>query len=79
MLQRRKACTNWAESYFSRIRRAEIGIHHKIAGPYADEMAWRKDTRGTALSVSLTGECRRALPGYPPAERVVATAEIHIG
>ena len=26
-----EACTNWAESYFSRIRRAEIGIHHHIA------------------------------------------------
>jgi transposase-like protein len=44
-----EACTNWAESYFSRIRRSEIGIHHKIAGPYlssyADEMAWREDHR----------------------------------
>jgi hypothetical protein len=27
------ACTNWAEEFFSRIRRAEIG-HHHIAGPY---------------------------------------------
>jgi transposase-like protein len=44
-----EACTNQAESYFSRIRRAEIGIHHKIAGPYlnsyANEMAWREDNR----------------------------------
>jgi len=43
------ACTNQAESFFSRIRRAEIGIHHKIAGPYlhayANEMAWREDNR----------------------------------
>ena len=43
------ACTNWAESYFSRLRRAEIGTHHHIAGPYlasyADEMAWREDNR----------------------------------
>lgn len=43
------ACTNWAESFFSRMRRAEIGIHHKIAGPYlaayASEMAWREDHR----------------------------------
>jgi transposase-like protein len=41
--------TNWAESYFSRLRRAEIGIHHHVAGPYlgqyADEMAWREDHR----------------------------------
>jgi len=44
-----EACTNHAESFFSRIRRAEIGVHHKIAGPYlgsyASEMAWREDNR----------------------------------
>jgi hypothetical protein len=28
------ACTNYAEEYFSRLRRAEIGIHHHIAGAY---------------------------------------------
>lgn len=43
------ACTNWAESYFSRLRRAEIGVHHHIAGPYlglyASEMGWREDNR----------------------------------
>lgn len=46
------ACTNQAESFFSRIRRAEIGQHHHIAGPYLDgyakEMAWREDTRRMA-------------------------------
>jgi hypothetical protein len=26
------ACTNWAEEYFSRLRSAEVGIHHHIAG-----------------------------------------------
>ncbi len=44
-----EACTNAAESFFSRLRRAEIGIHHSIAGPYlaayATEMAWREDNR----------------------------------
>ncbi|WP_413990634.1 IS1595 family transposase [Labrys okinawensis] len=44
-----EACTNMAESYFSRLRRAEIGMHHHIAGPYlsayAREMAWREDNR----------------------------------
>ncbi len=44
-----EACTNGAESFFSRIRRAEIGIHHHIAGPYlqaySQEMAWREDHR----------------------------------
>ena len=43
------ACTNQAESFFSRLRRAEIGIHHHVAGPYlnayANEMAWREDNR----------------------------------
>ena len=43
------ACTNAAESFFSRMRRAEIGIHHHIAGDYLDayaaEMAWREDCR----------------------------------
>jgi transposase-like protein len=43
------ACTNQAESFFSRLRRAEIGTHHKIAGPYlaaySNEMAWREDNR----------------------------------
>lgn len=43
------ACTNMAESFFSRMRRAEIGHHHHIAGPYliryAQEAAWREDAR----------------------------------
>lgn len=38
-----------AESFFSRLRRAEIGTHHRIAGDYlhayAAEMAWREDNR----------------------------------
>jgi len=43
------ANTNQAESFFSRLRRAEIGTHHHIAGDYLDayatEMAWREDNR----------------------------------
>lgn len=43
------ACTNQAESYFSRLRRMETGTHHHIAGPYlyayAGEAAWREDNR----------------------------------
>jgi transposase-like protein len=42
-------CTNQAESYFSRLRRAEFGVHHRISGhrlqAYADEMAWRENHR----------------------------------
>ena len=41
--------TNGAEEFFSRMRRAEIGHHHHIAGPYlvryAQEAAWREDHR----------------------------------
>ena len=43
------ACTNWAEEFFSRMRRAEIGHHHHIAGNYllryAQEASWREDNR----------------------------------
>lgn len=43
------ACTNWAEEFFSRMRRAEIGHHHHIAGQYllryAQEASWREDYR----------------------------------
>lgn len=43
------ACTNQAESFFSRLRRAEFGIHHKVSGrylaSYSSEMAWREDRR----------------------------------
>jgi transposase-like protein len=41
--------SNGAESFFSRLRRAEIGHHHHVAGAYlvryAQEMAWREDHR----------------------------------
>jgi transposase-like protein len=43
------ACTNWAEEFFSRMRRGEIGHHHHIAGAYllryAQEASWREDNR----------------------------------
>ncbi len=43
------ACTNGVESFFSRIKRAENGHHHHIAGAYlvrfAQEAAWREDYR----------------------------------
>lgn len=44
-----KVYTNGAESFFSRLRRAEAGIHHHIAGDYliryAQEASWREDNR----------------------------------
>lgn len=52
------ACTNMAESFFSRMRRSEIGIHHKIAGPYlaayATELAWREDARRVSNGCQFT-------------------------
>ena len=41
--------SNGAESFFSRLRRGEIGHHHHVAGAYlvryAQESAWREDHR----------------------------------
>ncbi|QQP88695.1 IS1595 family transposase [Skermanella sp. TT6] len=46
------ACTNQAESYFARLRRAQWGQYHRIGGKYltryAAEMAWREDQRRTS-------------------------------
>ena len=43
------ACTNWAEEYFSRLRRAEAGHYHHVAGNYllryAQESSCREDHR----------------------------------
>ncbi len=48
------ASTNQAESYFSRLRRAEDGIHHRMSGTYLDwyvaDLAWREDMRRTKMS-----------------------------
>lgn len=60
--------TNWAESYFSRLRRAEIGTHHHIAGPYFDayagEMSWREDRRkiSNGDQVKAVGSAAMASP-----------------
>lgn len=70
------ACTNQAESYFSRLRRAEIGVHHHISGrylqAYAREMAWREDHRRVGngeqflavTSAALTHPVSREWKGY---------------
>lgn len=59
------ACTNMAESFFSRLRRAEIGTHHHIAGPYlaayAQEMAWREDNRRISNGEQFLGVGRATL------------------
>jgi transposase-like protein len=62
------ACTNMAESFFSRLRRAETGIHHHIAGrylaSYAGEMAWREDNRRISNGEQFLAATGAAL-GHP--------------
>jgi transposase-like protein len=63
-----ESCTNMAESFFSRLRRAEIGTHHHIAGPYlnayAMEMAWREDNRRISNGEQFLAATGAAL-GHP--------------
>lgn len=58
-----------AESYFSRIRRAEIGHHHHIAGPYllryAQEHAWREDARRVDNRAQVRRVTQLALTSKP--------------
>lgn len=60
-----EACTNQAESFFSRLRRAEIGMHHHIAGSYlnayASEMAWREDNRRVSNGLLYVAMANAAL------------------
>jgi transposase-like protein len=70
------ACTNQAESFFSRLRRAEWGQHHHISGKYlasyAGEMAWREDNRRAtngglheaATAAALAHPVSRTWAGY---------------
>jgi transposase-like protein len=70
------ACTNQAESFFSRLRRAEIGQHHHISGAYlaayAGEMAWREDNRrvhtggqfAKVVAAAMTHPISRVWKGY---------------
>lgn len=59
------ACTNQAESFFSRLRRAEQGHHHWISGPYllrfAQEAAWREDHCKRANGWQVNRVARNAL------------------
>ena len=60
--------TNGAEEFFSRMRRAEIGHHHHIAGTYlvryAQEASWREDHRRVS-----NGEQVKAVMGLAMAAR----------
>ena len=62
--------TNGAEGFFSRLRHAEIGHHHHVAGAYlvwyAQESAWREDHRRAANGEqvrSIMGRKRRGVDG----------------
>ncbi|MEQ1929649.1 MAG: IS1595 family transposase [Parvularculaceae bacterium] len=59
------SCTNQAESFFSRLRRAEQGHHHSISGPYllryAQEASWREDHRKMANGAQVNRVARNAL------------------
>ena len=62
-------CTNGAESYFSRLRRAELGHHHHIAGPYlvryGQEAAWREDLRRVSNGEQTYGVVGLAMRNPP--------------
>jgi transposase-like protein len=63
------ACTNGAESFFSRLRRAEQGHHHHIAGVYlaryAQESAWREGHRRDDNGAQTRGVVGLALKARP--------------
>lgn len=54
---------NQAESFFSRMRRATIGIYHRITPrymlDYASEMAWREDVRRQDTEAQIGGLFKR--------------------
>jgi transposase-like protein len=64
-----EACTNMAESYFSRNRRGEIGHHHHVSGPYllryAQEASWREDQRRVDNGAQVRRVTQLALTSKP--------------
>lgn len=64
-----ESCTNQAESFFSRMRRAELGHHHHVAGPYllrfAQEAAWREDNRRVDNGAQVQRVATLALASKP--------------
>ena len=51
------ACTNQAECNFSRLRRAEIGTHHHVSGPYLCNSYAKEMTCARTPAGSLMGRC----------------------
>jgi transposase-like protein len=64
-----EADVNQAESGFSRMRRAELGHHHHMAGSYlacyAREMAWREDHRRHSNGAQM-GKALKLVVDNPP-------------
>lgn len=70
------ACTNQAESFFSRLRRMVRGQHHHVSGrylhAYASHAAWLEDHRredngqlaGRALGLAMAAPVSRTWAGY---------------
>lgn len=63
------ACTNWAEEFFSRMRRAEIGHYHHVAANYllryAQESTWREDNRRASNGEQISRLAALSLKGKP--------------
>jgi hypothetical protein len=63
------AHSNGAESFFSRMRRGEIGHHHHVSGPYlasyARESAWREDNRRVSNGDQTQHTIKLALSSGP--------------
>jgi hypothetical protein len=63
------ACTDQAASFFSRLRGAELGHHHHLAGRYlaryAQESAWRDDMRHISNGEQMHGVVRLAMQCRP--------------
>jgi transposase-like protein len=64
--------TNNAEGFFSRMRRAEIGHHHHVAGPYlirfAQEAAWREDHKRVSNGEQVDKIVSLAMHSKPSAD-----------
>jgi transposase-like protein len=64
--------TNSAESFFSRMRRGEVGHHHHIAGPYlirfAEEAAWRETYKRAANGTQVDRIVALAMHHKPSAD-----------
>ena len=65
-------CTNGAEGWFSRMRRAEIGQHHHLASKYlhsyAKEMSYREDNRRVDNGSLMKDILKRCLTRRPSSD-----------